>query len=116
MFKCLKVLFILLFFAGSSFGDYLEWGASEHADGYKIYYNKSSMILGDVTICDLKTLNLVPGVENIFQIVAYNECGESVKSNSITYIMPMYIPTDNPAPIVMKVPETVTITIKVDTQ
>jgi len=109
--KLMLVLMVLLLIVVSASADIARWDASECADGYKIYYNEYSTIIGESTECDLDALNLVPGVEYTFQVTAYNGYGESVKSNSLTYTKGSYTPTENIPPMVICFPGPVTIQV-----
>jgi len=86
----------------------LKWDAVPgDVEGYKIYYNEYSKAVGNVTQYPLKDLNLVPGTEYTIAVTAYNHCGESERSDPVIHKEPIFEIADNPAPVVIQIPESV---------
>jgi len=110
--KRIPIVLALLLISTAAWTDTLKWNASPTADGYKVYYNEYSKIVGDVTECVLEEIGTVPGTEYTIHTTAYNSAGESEPSNSVTWTRPVYTPTDNPAPTVIIIPGPVTINVQ----
>ncbi len=114
----LLALFIILFTVIPAFAASLVWDASTGADGYIVYYsdgsNNWSKNVENVTTYDLAPLNMIPGTTYTIYVTAYNVAGESAPSNSVTYTPAAFIPSDNPAPVIINIPPTVSnVTINV---
>jgi len=95
----------------------LAWDASEGATGYKIYYqaqgttDRYSVIVESGTQQEMEPLNMLPGVTYEIYATAFNSVGESGPSNTVVYTTPEFIPTDNPAPMVIVAPNGIMIRI-----
>jgi hypothetical protein len=67
----------------------VAWKASPGAKGYKVFFdNKLLETLGEVTSYTFNTATWVKGKQYSIQIVAFNEAGESVKSNLVRGSVP----------------------------
>ena len=117
------IIFMIMAIAGTSFGLEAQWGASERATGYELFYNpvgfegeKAFINVGNVLTYDLTTLeNVIPGTNYELTIKAFNEAGKSADSNAVsTVLLPAYESIDNlPPPVELTIPAPVTIIINV---
>jgi len=87
----------------------LVWDASTgNVNGYVVYYTltenvddpqeawNSKKIEQGVMVENIRaTLNLNAGSEYFFYVTAYNDAGQSGKSNTVTYVVPKYIPPED---------------------
>lgn len=78
----------------------LKWQSKGKVTGYKIYFSDGIEIwskrIGKVESIDLDSLNLTPGIHYVFRVTTYNDFGESKVSGTISYLMPKFVPEDNP--------------------
>jgi len=112
-----KILLILLFFAVPANAVTLAWDANtDSAIGYILYYGDHSEVIQgrENTTITVDNNKFVPGQEYSFYVTAFNDSAESGPSNVVTWTAPMFVPPDNPAPVVINIPaavENVTINI-----
>ena len=78
----------------------LQWDANTEPSlvGYKMYYTDSTNSWCELTgkVTEYTVVNLTPGDTYTFQLTAYDNASESLKSNSVVYTDPGFIPTENP--------------------
>lgn len=90
------------------------WDPSVGAQGYTLYYTdgiteyKASTTITEIPLSEL---NLVPGTQYTFTVTAYNDVGESPRSNAVVWTMVAYSPPTDQKPINIVIPSGVTITI-----
>lgn len=106
--KILGLMVGVLLMAGVCQAATFQWDVSTNADGYIMYYtdqtNTYNYNVGNQMTCDMALLNLVPGIEYIFHVTAYNEVGESGPSNEVIYTRESYSPPVNALPVVQEAP------------
>ena len=75
----------------------LKFDPVDRADGYKVYYTdgteEKSLRIGKQTMISVEVFDLVPGTEYTFSVTAYNNAGESPRSNSVTFTHPVLLPS-----------------------
>jgi len=104
-----RILMMFLFPIMALAGATLQWDAPEgQVDGYIIYYNEWSQDVGSVTEFDVAGLNLQPGVDYAITVTAYNDAGESEKSNAVSYTQAAFVPDEKPCPVVIRIPNKIT--------
>lgn len=99
---------ILFLTVGIACADSLQW-THDGADGFVVYYtdqtnNYNYNVVGDVRICEMSLLNLIPGIEYTFHVTAYNEVAESGLSNTVVYTRTVFEPPTNLLPVVADTP------------
>jgi len=111
--KKIFLILIILFFAVPAWGVTLAWDAyTDEADGFILYYQQtgeteiySEVIQGSLTVIyTVEDSKFQPGQEYSFWLTAFNDMAESGSSNIVTWTAPTFIPTDNPAPVIINVP------------
>jgi len=120
--KKLLIFLAIIFCASLAQAVTFQWDASQDADGYTLYYYKTSdsaTIYNSAAIAGL-TYELSPrrlerNEEYTFYVTAYNAEGESGPSNSLTYTRddPPYQPPNGNEPQIIDLPQNVTITIQI---
>ena len=102
-------------FAYTAFGVTLAWDANtDSAIGYKVYYQQvggvdpySEIVQGrENTTCIIDNNKFQPDQEYEFWVTAFNDADESGASNIVFWTAPIFIPVDNPAPVIIQVPGT----------
>ena len=97
-----------------AFSNSLVWNppTGETPKGYIIYYAATdnstiefSKNVGNVTEYPLIDLNIDPGVEYMFTVTAYNDAGQSDRSNAVSYVRAKFIPVDNPKMTIITKPQ-----------
>ena len=113
--KKLILAIIFMFMASSAGAVDLAWDKNtDSATGYILYYQKtgSDTIYSEIVSPPGKeTVSFTvdnakfdPGAEQSFWLTAYNTLAESGPSNIVIWTAPIFIPTDNPAPIIINIP------------
>ena len=102
-------------FTYTAFGVTLAWDTNtDTVVGYKVYYQQvggvdpySEIVQGrENTTCIIDNNKFQPDQEYEFWVTAFNDADESGSSNIVTWTAPIFIPVDNPAPIIIQVPGT----------
>jgi len=107
--KILISFFIMLIAVSGHAEDYfLEWDASTGAEGYKVYFTDGATQyqkdVGNVVQYNLDDLNAQPGTEYTYYVTAYNTCGESEPSESVSHMIPVFEVGEDNLPIKLTVP------------
>lgn len=126
LYSCIAIILLLLTINVSyAASPYLKWDpvtTPEGVDpllGYIIHYTRTGQTdnytkdVGDVTEYPLLTdLNLAYNQEYTFAVTAYNACGESEYSNTVTFTRPnANVPPDNVPELSVNLPPAVVITV-----
>ena len=91
----------------------LGWSANtDSATGYILYYQQagatdiySEAIQGRETVTyTVDNSKFQPGEDYSFWLTAYNTAAESGPSNVVPWTAPMFVPSDNPAPVIIQIP------------
>lgn len=90
------------------------WNPSQGATGYILYYTDGSveynMVTGDAYV-RLSDLDMTPCKEYQLTVSAFNQSGESGRSNEVIWKMPCWTPPADQKPLHITIPSGVTITI-----
>jgi len=107
---------LILLFAVPAFGVTLAWDANtDSAIGYKVYYQQvgavddpySYIVQGrENATYTIESCYFQPEQEYEFWVTAFNDADESGSSNIVLWTAPIFIPVDNPAPVIIQVPGT----------
>jgi len=120
--KKLLIVIALLAMAVGLNAATLKWDASAgDVDGYNIQFtdgtenfNYNAGAALEVLNID-KTLNLHRGKTYVFTATAYNQMGESARSNSVDYTTaPAYVAPENSIPIKQGEPTTIILTLTLE--
>ena len=94
--KLLLIIIMILALAISAGAAELVWDAQSHTDGFILFHHVvedttdiKEQDVGDVSVYDLETLDLIKGVRYEFFLRAYNAAGPSSDSDHIRWTYPL---------------------------